>query len=97
MPIHCPKADFIDFYIRTAPEKPGVYALWDEREIIFYGYTTGSIRDSLFEHKQGRHGSCTAAALFFIYEPTAFPDYRFRALMREFESENGRPPLCNKT
>ncbi|HDL04161.1 MAG TPA: hypothetical protein ENH25_08510 [candidate division Zixibacteria bacterium] len=97
MPIHYPKHDFIDFYISTVPDKAGVYALWDETEIIFYGWTRDSIRGELYNHKHGRHGSCTRAAVYFNYQPTLFPDYKYRELIREFESEHNRPPRCHES
>lgn len=97
MPIYYPKDDFDDFYIEIVPEESGVFALWDTDEVIFYGYTTGSLREELYKHKRGMYGDCTAGAVYYNYELTMFPDYRCRDLLREFEAEHGRLPRCNQS
>ncbi|PKK81971.1 MAG: hypothetical protein CVT49_16145 [candidate division Zixibacteria bacterium HGW-Zixibacteria-1] len=94
MPIHYPKSDFIDFYISMVPDKGDAYALYDKTEAIFFGSTRGSIREELYKHKRGLYGSCTRTAVYFNHQPTLFPDYKYRELMREFEKEHGRKPRC---
>ena len=48
--------------INKAPDKPGVYALYDGDQLIYYGSSGDSIRDRLQRHYDGGEGRCTQAA-----------------------------------
>ena len=90
---------FNDLNIMLAPEKPGVYALQDGAEVIYYGRAVGpstTIRSRLQDHHAGREGPCTQGASHFRYEEIPEPERRELELLNEFEEKFGRLPRCNE-
>lgn len=85
---------FTRIVILGAPDDPGVYALWDGEELIYYGRAS-SIRNRLFEHLQGKVGSGTGAATHYSWELCADPQSREAELLGEYQRMFGRPPRCN--
>ena len=85
--------------ITAAPEKPGVYALYDGAELIYYGRALGpgtTIRSRLGDHRLGREGNCTQEASHFRCEEIPEPANREIELLNEFERQFGRRPRCNE-
>lgn len=79
--------------IAGAPEDPGVYALWNEDELIYYGRAHGgdwSIRSRLLEHYRG-----AAEATHYSWEICRDPAAREAELMREYLEIFGRLPRLN--
>lgn len=97
MPIASPRYAFNAIMIAGAPPDPGVFALWENEELIYYGRALGSgatIQSRLREHLDtGVNG--TAAATHYGWEITANPRVREAELLREFEKMHGRLPRCN--
>lgn len=75
-----------------APAEPGVYALWNGDEVIYYGraYHGATIRSRLLEHYESR-----AKATHYSWEITAEPAARESELLREYQDANGRLPRMN--
>ncbi len=96
MPITSPIFVFTDLIIRTcAPAQPGVYALYQRGELIYYGSST-SIRDRLLSHYRGVNGRCTQSATHFNFEITSRYLEREAELLREYKRVHGRLPRCNE-
>ena len=81
--------------IKNAPQKPGVYALFDGAVLIYYGMATESIADRLASHKRGDEGSCTQNATSYKREVTDRPAARERELLQEYKNQYGQLPRCN--
>jgi hypothetical protein len=85
--------------VSGAPADPGVYALWENDEIIYYGHARGqgaTIQSCLKEHL-GRGNACTAGATHYGWEISANPPVREAELLREFERANKKLPRCNRS
>jgi hypothetical protein len=83
--------------VAGAPADPGVYALWEEEELIYYGHAHGgsaTIQSCLKQHLAGSN-SCTARATHYGWEISANPPAREAELLREFERQKKRLPRCN--
>lgn len=81
-----------------APDERGVYALWDNEEVLYFGRSPGSsisIQQALREHFSGRAGSCTRAATHYSWEICAEPGEREAELLAEYEAQFKRLPRCN--
>ena len=97
MPIASPRYAFNATMVGGAPPDPGVFALWEHNELIYYGRALGhgaTIQSSLREHLEGADG-CTARATHYGWEITSNPRARELELLREFERSHGRLPRCN--
>lgn len=77
-----------------APAEPGVYALWQGDEIIYYGRALNgtTIRTRLLEHYENR-----AQATHYSWEITQEPASRESELLREYREAYGRLPRMNAT
>jgi len=83
--------------VAGAPADPGVYALWENDELIHYGHARGdsaTIQSCLRQHLDGGKG-CTGRAMHYGWEVSANPPAREAELLREFERANKRVPRCN--
>jgi hypothetical protein len=97
MPIASPRYAFTETMVSGAPADPGVYALWENDELIYYGHARGgsaTIQSSLRAHL-ARDNKCTARATHYGWEISSNPAAREVELMREFERGNKRLPRCN--
>lgn len=84
--------------VSGAPADPGVYALWENDELIYYGHARGestSIQSCLREHLE-RRNECTRGATHYGWEISANPPLRETELLREFERANKKLPRCNR-
>lgn len=97
MPIASPRYAFTAIMISGAPPDPGVFALWEKDELIYYGRALGdgaTIQSRLREHLEtGAHG--TVGATHYGWEIAANPRQREAELLREYEHSHGRLPRCN--
>jgi hypothetical protein len=97
MPIASPRYAFTETMVSGAPADPGVFALWENDELIYYGHARGgeaTIQSSLRAHL-ARDDKCTARATHYGWEISSNPAGREVELMREFERSNRRLPRCN--
>lgn len=79
---------FARIVIAGAPEDAGVYALWEEEELVYYG--RGAIRSRLMEHFEAR-----VRATHYSWELCKDPAAREAELLREHERTFGRLPRYN--
>jgi len=85
--------------VEGAPADPGVYALWENDELIYYGRAAGnviSIQFALFEHLSGRAGPCTQRATHYGWEISLEPAAREGELLTEYRAQYNRLPRCNQ-
>jgi hypothetical protein len=83
--------------VAGAPDDPGVYALWENDEVIYYGHARGegaTIQSCLRQHLEGAN-PCTARATHYGWEISANPRAREVELQNEFEKAHRRLPRCN--
>ena len=97
MPIASPRYALTPTMVSGAPNDPGVYALWENDELIYYGHARGesaTIQSCLLQYIGGNNG-CTARATHYGWEISANPPARELELQREFEKAHRRLPRCN--
>jgi hypothetical protein len=97
MPISSPRYVFTDSMVSGAPPDPGVFALWEKDELIYYGRAQGggaTIQSRLREHLE-RRDLCTAGATHYSWELSSNARVREVELMREYLLSHGRRPRCN--
>jgi hypothetical protein len=85
--------------VEGAPADPGVYALWENEELIYYGRASGnaiSIQLALMDHLSGRGGACTERATHYGWEITVDPVAREAELLSEYKATFKRLPRCNQ-
>jgi hypothetical protein len=99
MPIASPRYAFTPVMIAGAPNDPGVYALWENDELIYYGHARGgsaTIQSCLRQHLESASvNGCNARATHYGWEISANPPAREAELLREFQRTNRRVPRCN--
>lgn len=78
---------FTRIVLQGAPEEPGVYALWDGEELVYYG--RGVVRSSLFQHLE------RTAATHYSWEICGNPAAREAELLNEYQRTFGRLPRNN--
>jgi hypothetical protein len=97
MPIPGPKYQYTRFIAEGAPDTPGLYALWEEGELVFLGRASyeSTIRTRLLEHLAGKLCPCAADATHYSWELSLQPGSREAQLLQEFRRQYGRLPRCN--
>ncbi len=95
MAISGKKQPFIASFIRKAPDQPGVYALFNEMYLIYYGSSKSSVKNQLMHHFYGDLGFCTEWATHFIVEICSNTERREAELMLEHRRIKLRKPRCN--
>jgi hypothetical protein len=97
MPILGTVYQFTEYNIECfAPDRMGVYALYQGQELTYYGRATKSIRDRVHSHKAGYEGRCTQVSTHFNWEQTSDPVGREMQLLEEYMRAKGRLPQCNE-
>ena len=97
MPIASPRYAFNPVMVSGAPADPGVFALWENDELIYYGHARGgsfTIQSQLGEHLNGAY-ECTRNATHYGWEISANPPLREAELLREYQRTNNKLPRCN--
>jgi hypothetical protein len=96
MPIASPRYALNATMVAGAPNDPGVYALWENEELIYYGHARESItiQSCLKEHLAGAN-VCTRGATHYGWEISANPPLREAQLLKEYERQHKRLPRCN--
>jgi hypothetical protein len=98
MPVQGERQEFTRASVAEAPDVPGVYALWENVDVIFYGSAFGgtiTIRSGLAEHLAGTRGT-TARATHCSWEVSISPAARERELIEEYRAQHGRLPRGNQ-
>ena len=99
MPIASPRYALTQTMVAGAPADPGVFALWENDELIYYGRASGNvinIQFALMEHLSGRAGPCTQRATHYGWEISLDPAAREAELVGEYKTAFKRLPRCNQ-
>ena len=97
MPIRSPRYRLTRTMVDGAPAEPGVYALWEDDELIYLGRASGiTIRARLIEHLLHGVCPCAARATHYGWELALRPDARELELLQELLARDGRLPRCNE-
>lgn len=91
--------NFNHIMVNSSPENHGVYALWQNGTLIYYGRAHGvgvSIRSRLKSHLSGSEGYCTQQATHYQWEMCQDPVMREKQLLESYKSQYGRLPRCNE-
>jgi hypothetical protein len=97
MPIASPRYALNATMVSGAPPDPGVFALWENDELIYYGRAQGNgttIQSRLREHLDGTD-PCARGATHYGWEISSNPRAREAELLREYQRSHGRLPRCN--
>ena len=95
MPVQGERQAFTRATIGEAPDAPGVYALFEIEEVVFYGSAFGgtiTIRSCLLE----RFAEAGSGATHCAWEISLNPAARERALLDEHRARHGRLPRRNQ-
>jgi len=97
MPIDEPKYKFVRSLVAGAPESSGIYALWEDGEMIYVGRANGmTIKEALLRHIEQGHCPCTTRATHYSWELSLRPATREFELLQAFEACHQRLPRCNE-
>ena len=97
MSINSPSLPFTAPLIAAAPHTPGVYALWQDGAVVYYGKAssgTATIRSALDEHFRGQAWGAQRATRC-SWEVAEDPERRYSELMHEFEVAHQHMPRWN--
>ena len=100
MPINGDKHPFTRRNVELVPDAPGVYALFDDADVAYYGSAHGgsdTIRARLGDHLAGRQAPGRVRAKLFSFEVTHYPLSRERALLEEHKRAKWRLPEFNRS
>ncbi len=94
MPILQPRYRYTRFIAEGAPETPGLYALWEEDELVYLGRASGEtrIRSRLLEHLAA---NLCPQATHYSRELTLQAAAREAELLDDFRRQFGRLPRHN--
>ena len=98
-PIHTKSWSLDESMVRYAPDAPGVYALWRDGQVIYYGRASGedvTIKSCLIDHISGTRGATTRGATHYSWEITRACVAREVELLSEFWSSFRRFPIGNQ-
>jgi len=95
MPVQGDTYTFNAKNIGISPNEPGVYALYDGSQLIYYGSSDKSIRDRLQSHFDGDDGPCTEGSSVYKRETCNNGLQRERELLQAFKNHSGDLPRCN--
>ena len=96
MPIASPRYPFTEAAVAGAPDDPGVYALFQDQQIVFYGIAAGvaTIQSRLKAHLSGMiHPD---QATHYAWEIARDPERKRAELLAEHDVLYGRPPIFNR-
>jgi hypothetical protein len=98
MPVKKPKYKLTRAMVDAAPGEQGLYALWEDEELIYVGRTSvnTTIRERLREHLARRLCPCTEKATHYSWELSLRPATREVETLEKILAEFGRMPRCNE-
>jgi hypothetical protein len=96
MPIASPRYPFTRSSLAGAPNDPGIYALFQNDELLFYGLAVGAgtIQSKLIAHMSGVIDPDHAT--HYAWEIARFPEQRLDELLAEYKALHGRVPKFNR-
>lgn len=101
MPLQNRPWTFNALVISGAPAEPGVYALLEDEEVVYFGCAMQgvTIRSALYTHLAhvaAGEGGPLGRVNRYSWEITYRPRLREAELLREFQQNNRRLPRCNQ-
>jgi hypothetical protein len=98
VPIEKPKYKLTRAMVEAAPDQNGLYALWEDDELIYVGCASisATIRERLIEHLGRRLCPCAEKATHYSWELSLRPAMREVQILEEFLAQFGRMPRCNE-
>lgn len=97
MAIEEPRYKFAPSIVAGAPDGGGIYALWDDSELIYLGRANGiGIRAALVRHLEKGFCPCTARATHYSWELSLRPATREVEILEQFKARHRRLPRCNE-
>jgi hypothetical protein len=92
-----PQWAFTPYMVAQLPELAGVFALWEQKELIYIGRAVrpASLRSVLEAHLHGRH-PCTARASHYAWQLSLDPAHTERELLAEYRTRHRMFPRCNR-
>lgn len=87
--------------VSGAPTEPGVYALLEDEEIVYYGCamqgsTIQSALNEILLRVRAGNGGCLQGVNRYTWEISYRPRLREAQLLREYEAANQHAPRCNE-
>ena len=80
--------------VGKAPQKRGVYALYEEKDLVFLGSAAGKA-DTIRSRLRAHLASSPGAAMRYKREPHASPAARLKSLLGEYRKSHGKLPALN--
>jgi hypothetical protein len=98
MPIATPKYKLSRIMVDAAPDEQGVYALWEDEELIYLGRASRvvTIRACLKRQLTRSLCPCAERATHYSWELSLRPATRELELLQDFLEQHGRMPRCNE-
>lgn len=97
--LHSLRYSFARKGLELAPQSPGVYALFDEGELIYVGATgvdaNRTIHACLGAHVSSPHRSCTRSATHYAWQITISSWAQASQILQHHKDKHGRLPRCN--
>ena len=101
MPISSRRWTFNPLVLSGAPQEPGVYALYENDEVVYYGCalqgsTIHSALHEILERVEAGSAGCLQNVNRYTWEINYRPRLREAELLREFEQAHEHRPRCNE-
>jgi hypothetical protein len=98
MPIAKQKYELSRALVDAAPDEPGVYALWEDEELIFLGQASRLVTIKACLKRQLTRSLCPCAenATHYSWELSLRPATREMEVLQDFLAQFGRMPRCNE-
>lgn len=98
MPINGKRYPFVEYAVAGAPPDPGVFALWEDDELIYIGAALGegaTLQSMLKEHLAGAF-PCTRTATHYSWELARNVKTLEQQVLWDFRGSFRRAPRCNQ-
>lgn len=92
-----PQWELTPYMVSLLPELPGVFALWEGKELVYIGRATPptTLRALLEQHVRGQH-ACTARASHYAWQLALDPAKKERELLAQYRALYRQFPRCNR-
>lgn len=82
--------------VERAPRKRGVYALYEDRLLVYLGHAEGEA-DTIRSRLRGHLSTARKRVTRYKREATKSPAARLAELIGEYVKRHGHPPALNRT
>lgn len=82
---------------KHVPDEPGVYALYDEKNVLIYMGKSVSLREQFAHYLKTEFSDepCKRETRYYAREFASGHEERLKALLEEYRREHGKLPKCN--